>query len=96
VFLAVALSAATVAGAAAAPSKVEQINVNDAGAMKIRITGDWLAAGRGGIWLSGQDEIYRLNRQTGRRVVRIPIPARTSAAPSSAESCSARADRTGF
>jgi virginiamycin B lyase len=74
VCLALALSAATVTGAAAAPSKVEQINVNKAGAKKIRITGDWLAAGRGGIWLSGRHEIYRLNRRSGRRVARIPIP----------------------
>jgi virginiamycin B lyase len=66
-----ALLVATAAGAL--PSKVRQINVDNAGATKIRITGDWLAAGRGGIWLSGQQEIYRLNPRTGRRVARIAI-----------------------
>jgi virginiamycin B lyase len=66
-----ALLVATAAGAL--PAKVRQINVEKAGATKTSITGDWLAAGRGGIWLSGQQEIYRLNRRTGRRVARIPI-----------------------
>jgi virginiamycin B lyase len=64
-----ALPVATVTGSGA-----KQINVNKAGAEKIRIPGDWLAAGRGGIWLSGQEEIYRLNRRSGRRVARIPVP----------------------
>jgi virginiamycin B lyase len=71
--LVLALVVATVAGATVTASKVTQINVNKAGAKKIRITGDWLAAGRGGIWLSGQEEIYRLNPRTGRRLVRIPV-----------------------
>jgi virginiamycin B lyase len=69
-----ALLVAAVAGATSAPPKVKQMNVNKAGAKKIGITGDWLAAGRGGIWLSGQEQIYRLNRRTGRRVATIPIP----------------------
>ena len=68
-----ALLVATVAGATTTASKVRHINVDKAGATKIRITGDWLAAGRGGIWLSGQEEIYRLNPRTGRRLVRIPV-----------------------
>jgi streptogramin lyase len=72
--LALALLVGTVADAAVTTSKVRHIDVNKAGAKKIRITGDWLAAGRGGIWLSGMEEIYRLNPRTGRRQVRIPIP----------------------
>jgi virginiamycin B lyase len=72
--LVLALLIATVASATVTPSKVKQIDVNRAGAKKIRITGDWLAAGRGGIWLSGQQEIYRLNPRTGRRLARIPVP----------------------
>jgi virginiamycin B lyase len=72
--LVLALLGATVVGATAAGSKVRHINVNKAGAKKIRITGDWLAAGRGGIWLSGMEQIYRLNPRTGRRRATIPVP----------------------
>jgi virginiamycin B lyase len=64
----------TVAGATGTPSTVKRIDVDKAGAKKIQITGDWLAAGRGGIWLSGQEEIYRLHPRTGRRVARISVP----------------------
>ena len=58
-FLALVLGplVAGVAGATVAAPKVRQIDVNEAGAKTIRITGDWLAAGRGGIWLSGMEEI---------------------------------------
>jgi hypothetical protein len=69
-----ALLVVTVAAAAVTTSKVRHIDVNKAGAKKIRITGDWLAAGRRGIWLSGMEEIYRLNPRTGRRQARIPVP----------------------
>ena len=72
--LMLALLVVTVAAAAVTTSKVRHIDVNKAGAKKIRITGDWLAAGRRGIWLSGMEEIYRLNPRTGRKQVRIPIP----------------------
>jgi virginiamycin B lyase len=76
VFLALvlALLLTTFASATVTSPKVRQIDVNKAGAKKIRITGDWLAAGRGGIWLSGMEEIYRLNPRTGRRQARIPVP----------------------
>ena len=72
--LVLALLVATAAGAAVTTSKVRRIDVNKAGAKKIRITGDWLAVGRGGVWLSGMEEIYRLNPRTGRRQARIPVP----------------------
>jgi virginiamycin B lyase len=76
VFLALvlALLLTTFASATVTSPKVRQIDVNKAGAKKIRITGDWLAAGRSGIWLSGMEEIYRLNPRTGRRQARIPVP----------------------
>jgi virginiamycin B lyase len=76
VFLALvlALLLTTFASATVTAPKVRQIDVNKAGAKKIRITGDWLAAGRSGIWLSGMEEIYRLNPRTGRRQARIPVP----------------------
>jgi virginiamycin B lyase len=69
-----ALLVVTVAGATTAAPKVRQVDVNKAGAKEIRITGDWLAAGRGGIWLSGMEEIYRLNPRNGRRQAKIPVP----------------------
>jgi virginiamycin B lyase len=72
--LVLALLVATAAGAAVTTSKVRRIDVNKAGAKTIRITGDWLAVGRGGVWLSGMEEIYRLNPRTGRRQARIPVP----------------------
>jgi virginiamycin B lyase len=75
--LLVALSAvlltATMAVAAPAAHKVRQVDLDKA-ARKIRITGDWLASGLGGIWLSGQEELYRLNPRTGRRVATIKVP----------------------
>jgi hypothetical protein len=69
-----ALALTTAAGATVTASKVRQVDVNRAGAKKIRITGDWLAAGRGGIWLSGQQQIYRFDPRTGRRTATIPVP----------------------
>jgi virginiamycin B lyase len=76
VFLALVLVVliTTFASATVTASKVRRIDVNKAGAKAIRITGDWLAAGRGGIWLSGMEEVYRLNPRTGRRQARIPVP----------------------
>ena len=72
--LALALLVVAAAGAKVTASQVRHVNVNKAGAKKIGITGDWLAAGRGGIWLSGMKEIYRLKPRTGRRQARIPVP----------------------
>jgi YVTN family beta-propeller protein len=64
----------TLAGATVASPRVRHIDVNKAGAKQIRITGDWLAAGRAGIWLSGMHEIYRLSPRNGRKVATIPVP----------------------
>ena len=72
--LVLAVLITTFASATVTSPKVRQIDVNKAGAKKIRITGDWLAAGRGGIWLSGMEQIYRLNPRTGRRQATIPVP----------------------
>jgi streptogramin lyase len=74
VLLVTAAVPAVAAGALAAAPGARRVDVEKAGAKKIRITGDWLAAGGGGIWLSGQQEIYRLDPRTGRRVARIPVP----------------------
>jgi virginiamycin B lyase len=76
VFLALGLALlfTAFASATATSTKVRHVDVNKAGAKKIRITGDWLAAGRGGIWLSGMEEIYRFNPRTGRRLAKIPVP----------------------
>lgn len=49
-------------------------NIEAVGARSIRVGGDWLSAGAGSIWLSGQDAIYRLDPHTGRTVATIEVP----------------------
>jgi virginiamycin B lyase len=56
------------------PSAAGESDVNQAGAEKIRIHGDWLAAGAGAVWLTGGAEIYRLDPQTASVVATIPVP----------------------
>jgi virginiamycin B lyase len=51
-----------------------ETDVNKAGATKIRIHGDWLAAGAGAVWLTGGSEIYRLDPQTARTIAKIAVP----------------------
>jgi hypothetical protein len=62
-----------------APTKahvvIAETDIEDAGARRLRITGDWLAAGEGAMWLSGTDAIYRLDPATGRRQATIDLPA---------------------
>ena len=70
----VAAALLAVASAAGGQARPKDKDVNRAGAKKIRITGDWLAAGARGIWLSGQTEIYRLDPRSGRRRATIRIP----------------------
>jgi virginiamycin B lyase len=52
----------------------ERTNLKQAGATKITVDGDWLAAGEGAVWLSGRSEIHRLDPQSGRPVQTIPVP----------------------
>jgi hypothetical protein len=78
------LAAVALAGAVAAatPPPVAQqaqagaaeTDVNRAGAQRIRITGDWLAAGAGAVWLSGETQVYRFDARTGRRRATIRVP----------------------
>jgi len=69
--LAAALAVA-VAGAAGAVKPPTDLAA--AGATAISVEGDWLAAGAGGVWLSGQRDLIRLDTATGRVVKRIPVP----------------------
>ena len=55
-------------------SPAEPTNIEAAGAKRLTIHGDWLAAGARGIWLSGDAEVYRLAPATGRKVATIPVP----------------------
>lgn len=59
----------------ASPSPLTVTDIEEAGAKRLAITGDWLAAGAGGVWLSGPTEIYRLDHRSGRTVATIPVPA---------------------
>ena len=52
---------------------ISETDVDEAGAKRIDITGDWLAAGEGGIWLSGESQVYRLDPGSGRRTATIPV-----------------------
>ncbi|MDX6689797.1 MAG: virginiamycin lyase [Solirubrobacteraceae bacterium] len=51
-----------------------ETDVVAAGAETIALTGDWLAAGEGGVWLSGETDIFRMDPATGRRVATIHVP----------------------
>lgn len=53
---------------------VVETDVADTGAQKIAITGDWLSAGEQGVWLSGEEAIYRLDPTTGATVATIKVP----------------------
>lgn len=60
--------------AASAGPAVTETDVEDAGAKRLAITGDWLSAGDKGVWLSGETAIYRLDPRTGATVATIPVP----------------------
>jgi streptogramin lyase len=51
-----------------------ETDIEQAGAKRIDIKGDWLAAGEGGVWLSADTVIYRLDPGSGRRQATIPVP----------------------
>jgi hypothetical protein len=67
------LALALVAAGAAPAGEAPPTDLVGAGAKAIRVGGDWLTAGAGGVWLSGQRDIVRLDGATGRVVKRIPL-----------------------
>ncbi len=56
----------------ASPSATET-EITQAGATKITVHGDWLSAGEGGVWLSDDDAIHRLDPATGKPGAKIPV-----------------------
>jgi hypothetical protein len=48
-------------------------DIEKAGGARIDIKGDWLAAGAGGVWLSGDTALYRLDPDNGHRIATIPV-----------------------
>lgn len=64
---------AATATAAKTPAPVAETSIENAGAEKIFIKGDWLAAGEGGIWLSGESDVYRLDPRSGQRKAAIHV-----------------------
>ena len=64
-----------VSGAAAGSSGVPVTDINKAGAIRIRVPGDWLASGAGSVWLSDPPAkvIRRLNARTGKTVATIRV-----------------------
>ena len=73
VAVAAALALVVVVGGAAGAAK-PPTDLVAAGATAIDVEGDWLTAGAGGVWLSGQRDLIRLDPATGRVVKRIPVP----------------------
>jgi virginiamycin B lyase len=61
---------------ASAAIRPAETDIRKAGARKIRISAEWLAAGLGAIWVSNpaQQEVYRLDPRSGRVVRTIHIP----------------------
>jgi virginiamycin B lyase len=51
-----------------------ETDVVAAGAQTIALKGDWLAAGEGAVWLSGETDIFRLDPSTGHQVAQISVP----------------------
>ena len=68
---AIATSASAATASEPAPTDVEQ-----AGATKIAIMGDWLAAGAGAVWLSvpGERKVHRLDPRSGAVTATIRVP----------------------
>ena len=58
---------------ASTPAPDAPIDIEKAGAARIDIWGDWLAAGAGGVWLSGERALYRLDPDNGRQTATIPV-----------------------
>jgi hypothetical protein len=52
---------------ASTATAVAVTNLDAAGATRIGILGDWLAAGEGGVWLSAASAVHRLDPGSGRR-----------------------------
>ena len=67
------LAALVVAVAGARAAEAPPTDLVKAGATAIHVNGDWLAAGAGGVWLSGELELIRLDGATGRVAKRIPV-----------------------
>lgn len=53
---------------------VRATDVLQAGARTIALKGDWLAAGEGAVWLSGETDIFRLDPRSGDLLQTIPVP----------------------
>ena len=66
--------ATTTSAATSTTAAVQQIDLVKAGATKTRITGDWLVAGDGAIWLTDDTDVHRLDPQTGRPEGAVPVP----------------------
>src|ERR1700754_2428921 len=65
---------AATASPVSTPAVVAATNLDDAGATRVDILGDWLAAGEGGIWLSGDAAVYRLGPPPRRPTAPTPPP----------------------
>jgi virginiamycin B lyase len=69
-----AAKTATPTASTSASNAGAETDIDQAGAKRIDIKGDWLAAGVGGVWLSADAVIYRLDPVSGRRRATIRVP----------------------
>jgi streptogramin lyase len=63
-------------GETSAMTTVSEQDIVRAGATEIDITGDWLSAGAGAVWLSDpqSSKIYRLDSESGETVATVAVP----------------------
>ena len=75
-------SVASTTTAVSSTTEAVPTDMQDAGALAIDITGDWLAAGEGAVWLSNPPtgEVYRLDPDSGKTVETIRVPQEPSEA----------------
>src|SRR5215217_1584943 len=66
--------ASTGTPATTAPSVDGSLDINEAGAQKLTLPGDWLAAGDGAVWISQTFEIDRIDPGTGEIEAKVTVP----------------------
>ena len=53
---------------------VPATDIDAAGALKLTLPGDWLAAGAGAVWISRTTEIDRIDPRSGKLAAVVPVP----------------------
>jgi virginiamycin B lyase len=56
------------------PAAEGETDVRKTGATAVAVENDWMAAGAGAVWLTGQNRVLRLDPETGRTVATVEVP----------------------